>query len=656
MSDKTYFPRLFEPITIGKVKLKNRLVMLPMGTAFATSTGEVTEQTIDHYVTRAKGGIGYIIVGNVSPYLPASAHSVTLDTDYHLMGHYALVEKVHAAGAKIAPQLNYPGRQKSKSIFYPGEVPVSSSALNTVYIGNVFPTARPLSKDEIYEYINKYVQAAVRAKMVGYDMVEIHGGHGYLVTQFMSPFMNKRTDEFGGSLENRMRFAVELIKTMRKAVGQDFPIGIRFSADEYVPGGVTMKEAPRMAQILEAAGVDYISPSVGVFESADRNMGLMSYEEGWREYIWEGVKKAVKVPILGGGDIKHPDYAQKVLERGNADFIGLARCVLADPEWPIKAREGRVEDIRYCISCLECMPFGSGARRRGGGNRRCAINAASGREKDFNVLIQAPKPKQVMIIGGGPAGMEAARIAAMRGHHVTVYDKGKELGGQLLIASRPKAKKKISWLVEYLTTQLSKLGVRVELGVEVTPKMVAESKPDAVVVATGALPITLNLPGAKGKNVKGAWELLLSNRKPKDKNVAIIGGGIIGCEVAEDLMEYGNKLTIIEMLPAIAADMEPHHRYTLVNKTFKEHDVTLLTNRKVSSITEKGVQMTNSETGKEELVEADLVIMAVGSKSVNALVEELEGKVPELYVAGDCNRPRVIMEAVYEGSLAGRQI
>jgi 2,4-dienoyl-CoA reductase-like NADH-dependent reductase (Old Yellow Enzyme family)/thioredoxin reductase len=654
MKNKLKHSKLFEPAKIGNVKLRNRLVMLPMGTAYANAAGEVTQRTIDHYVERAKGGVGLITVGNISPHYPNALNQLVLDSDWFLMGHYELVEKVHAQGAKINAQLNCPGRQKYPDALRPGEELVSSSALPTRFLGKIYPTPKPLSKHDIYISIERYVKAAERAKRVGYDMVELHGAHGYLINQFMSPFMNSRTDEFGGSLENRMRFALELIEAMRQSLGQDFPIGFRLSADEFVPGGITLEESPAIAQMLEGAGVAYISVSGAVFESLHKYVCLMRDPEGWKKYLWEAIKKVVKVPIIGGGGLRRPDFCERLLGERKMDFVGLARPLLADPQWPVKAMEGRVEDIRLCISCNECL-YGSARRRQGGGARRCAVNAASGREREFAEVIPAPAPKKVMIIGGGPGGMEAARIAAMRGHKVILYDKGQTLGGQLLLAGKPQSKKKVLYFRDYLVNQLRKMDVKVELGIKVTPELVQELKPDAVVVATGAEPITPDIPGIDGKKVVSAWNLLEDKVKPEKEKVVVIGGGIVGSEVADYLLEKQNTVIIIEQLPSIASDMEPTNRAGMMER-FVERDVSILTGRKVASISEKGVQVVNLDNGQAESVDGDRIVIAMGARPVGALKEALEGRVPELHAAGDCNQPRVIIEAVYEGSLVGRQI
>lgn len=650
-SDETY-PKLFEPASIGSVKLKNRLIMLPMGTAYASQHGEVTQKTIDYFVERAKGGVGLITLGNVSPHLPNIFNQLVLDSDWVLMGHYELAEKLHAHGAKVCVQISHAGRQKALATLLPGEELVSSSALASEHLGNMFSVPRAMDKDDIKRWIEKYTLTAMRAKRVGYDMVEIHGAHGYLINQFISPFMNKRTDEYGGSLENRMRFPMEIISAVRDLVGRNYPIGFRISADEFVPGGITLKESAVIAEMLESAGIDYISVTAGVHESLDKMMCTMRVAEGWRQPLWTAIHKAVKIPVIAGGSLRHPSRCEQVLQDNEADFIGLARPLYADPKWPIKAKEGRAKEIRLCISCNECAHEST---RRRSGERHCAVNAATGREKDFAVITPTKVQKKVMIIGGGPAGMEAARIAALRGHKISLYEKENYLGGQLIQAGRPQGKRKILWLRDYLEGQFKKLGVDIILNTKATRKLVKEVMPDALVLAAGAEPIQPNIPGIDHQFVVSSWDILRDEIKFGKEKIAVIGGGMIGVETAEYLLESNNTVTIIEQLPDVADGMEPNHKRQLL-KLFNDKNVKILTNRKAVEIIPNKIRLTNIASGAEESVDVDRVVIAVGTRPSNTLRDELDGIISDLYVVGDCMRVGFIMEAIYEGSLIGRQI
>ena len=475
----------------------------------------------------------------------------------------------------------------------PGEELVSSSALASERLGNRFAVPRAMDRDDIAEWIEKYALTAMRAKKVGYDMVEVHGAHGYLINQFISPFMNKRTDEYGGSLENRMRFPLEIISAVRDLVGRDYPIGFRISADEFVPGGISLKESAVIAGMLEAAGIDYISVTAGVYESSEKMMCTMRVAEGWRQPLWTEIHKAVKIPVIAGGSLRHPDRCEKVLKDNEADFIGLARPLYADPEWPIKAQEGRAKEIRFCISCNECAHEST---RRRSGERHCAINAAAGRERDFSEIVPTKELKKVMIIGGGPAGMEAARIAALRGHKVSLYEGEDILGGQLIQASRPQGKRRILWLRDYLEGQLKKLGVDIKLKTRVTRDLVKELMPDALILAAGAEPIQLPIPGIEQQFVVSCWDLLKNELRFENEKIAVIGGGMIGVETAEYLLEADNTITIIEQLPDLADGMEPNHKRQLF-RLFEEKNVKILTNRKATEILPNKIKLTNIDSG-----------------------------------------------------------
>ncbi|MBI2907221.1 MAG: FAD-dependent oxidoreductase [Chloroflexi bacterium] len=644
----TAFPKLFEPFSIGKVRLKNRIVMLPMGTAYANAIGEVTQKTIDHFVERAKGGVGLVIVGNGSPFGRINLNQLVIDADWFMAGHYELVEQVHTEGTPIAIQLNHPGRQTYPWVFG-GKQAVSSSDVPCSKLPNQ-PRPRPLETEEIYDIMDKWAEAAGRAKKVGYDMVELHAANGHLVEQFMSPAINKRTDEFGGSLQNRMRFPLELLRRVRKVVGESYPIGFRFGAEEFNDEGITIRESPLMAKILADAGAAYLNVTCGTWETSDKSVYLMRQPEGWQAYIWEAVKKAVDIPVIAGGSLKSPGYCQSLIIQGKGDLVGLGRPLLADPHWANKAREGRTEDICPCISCIECMQ-GSANRRQGGGNRRCSVNAAAGREGEFTELKPAPVKKKVLVVGGGPGGMEAARVAALRGHDVTLYEKGNELGGALRLAAVPPGKDKIGWYLSYLRTQVAKAGVKVKLGAEATPQLVAREKPDAVVVATGSTPV--RPPAFAGNGVLMAWDVLGGKAEVKGDKAVVVGGGMVGLETAEYLAHKGKGVTVVEMLGSLAPDMEKMNRASLL-QSLKTTGVVTMTRHKVVDVGEAGV-VAEDKNGQKVPIEGE-VVLALGATPNRELAEAIEGKAPEVYSIGDCNTTRIIMEAVYEGAGVGRRI
>ncbi|MBI2909515.1 MAG: FAD-dependent oxidoreductase [Chloroflexi bacterium] len=657
---EAHFPRLFEPARLGEVRLKNRIVMLPMGTAYASVIGEVTQKTIDHYVARARGGVGLIVLGGTSPFSMPGLNRLVLYDDRFLAGHYELVEAVHAHGVPIGIQFNHAGRQ-----WYPwaleGRQPVSASDIALAPQGqHPFPKPRPLEKEEMYQIMDRWAEAAGRAKKVGYDMVEIHAAHGYLIEQFLSPRTNKRTDEYGGSLENRMRFALELLERVKRVVGDSYPIGFRFSAEEFVEDGITIKDSPAMAKLFEAAGAAYLSVSCGTYESQDKSIDVMRLPEGWKQYLWEAIEKAVGIPVIAGGGLRTPAFCEDILAQGKADFIGLARPLLADPDWPRKARDGRTEDIRPCISCLECLS-GSPRRRLGGGARRCSVNPAAGREAEFTLdsdpgfmeLKPAAIRKRVMVVGGGPAGMEAASIAALRGHDVTLYDKGRELGGALLLASAAPGKAPIANFNNYLKTQVDKAKVKVSLETEVTPERVRREKPDVVVVATGGRP---EMPESlKRPNCVSALEVLSGKAPVTDKKVVVVGGGMVGLEAAEYLAHRGNKVTVIKRSPRFAPDMEAHNRHATI-QALSEAGVTLQARREALEAVEGGLLAIDLDSGQQTIIAADVVVIALGAAPDRGLAEAMESEVPEIYTVGDCNEPRIIMEAVYEGSRVARRI
>jgi NADPH-dependent 2,4-dienoyl-CoA reductase/sulfur reductase-like enzyme len=470
----------------------------------------------------------------------------------------------------------------------------------------------------------------------------------------MSPHTNQRIDEWGGTFERRMKFPLEIIKKTRQKVGPDFPLSFRFSADEFVNGGIKLELSKQIARALETAGIDVLHVSAGIYESMPILLEPMRYKEGWRVYLAEEIKKVANIPVITVGVIRSPDVAERILEEEKADFVALGRTLIADPHWAKKAKEGREEDIRKCISCnIGCI----GGHVFNDLYMRCTVNPVVGHERleGWAVLKPATKKKTVMIAGGGPGGMEAARIAALRGHDVTLYEKEGELYGQLRIAALAPGKDKLNFIKEYYSSQLPKAGVKIELNNRVDEELVRKIDPDVLIIATGAEPLIPDIPGISGNNVLVAWEVLQGKAKVPGNRVAIAGGGLVGCETALFMAEQGKKVTIIEMLEELAMDMEPITRFDLLSNLLPKAGVQSLTRRVISQISKEGVTVLDPFQRKT-FVEAENVINALGAKQVETLAEKVKEIVPEVYVIGDSQEPRRIINATFEGASVARLI
>jgi 2,4-dienoyl-CoA reductase-like NADH-dependent reductase (Old Yellow Enzyme family)/thioredoxin reductase len=637
------FTKLLEEGRMGKMVVKNRSVMAAVANRLDDESGAVTQRFIDFYVERAKGGTGLIIIENTCvdwPLGKAGDFPVRIDGDQFIQGFNDLAEAVHPYGAKLATQLQHAGAQTNESATE-GLQPVTSSVVGS-YRGSV---ARELSMPEIKGIVEKFADAARRTKQAGFDAVEIHGAHGYLPTQFMSPYMNRRSDMYGGSFENRMRFPLEIVARVREEVGPDFPIVYRFSADEHTPGGVDVEEGKRIARALEEAGVDVIDVSAGLQVCRYWIFPTMAMSRGCNVPAAAAIKEAVDIPVIVVGRINNPALAEEILREGKADFVALGRPLLADPYFMDKASRGEADDIRPCIACNECILRLMRHWRIG-----CSVNPEVGNERELE-LKPASKKKKVLIAGGGPAGMEAARVAALRGHDVTLCEKGSALGGQLLLASIPTFKQEIAGYVQYLIRQVEKLQVKVELGKEVTADLVKAMRPDAVIVATGAIPRVPDIPGADGKAVVSA-EAVLAGKAKVGKTAVVAGGGRLGVEMAYHLSQQGTNVTLVEMTGEIGGDLEAGEKMYFLER-LGEAGVRLLTNRKIDSVSEDGVE-TIDKNWDRELIPADSVVVALGAQSVDALVKDLEGLGIEMYAIGDCVEPRQIYEAVHEGARVAR--
>ncbi len=640
MSSKS-FPKLFEPGRIGSLELKNRLIMPPMATNYATKDGQVTERQIEYYAERAKGGIGLVIVEVACVDAPVGkgfTGQIRIDDDRFITGLSELAKAIKRHGAKAAIQLHHAGRQTSSRIT--GHQPVAPS-----------PIAQPdgeqpraLTAEQAGVLVEAFAEAARRAKRAGFDGVEIHGAHGYLISQFLSPLSNHRNDDYGGSLENRARFLLEVIKAARSQVGNDYPLWCRLSAVEMGVDGITVEETQTVARLAEKAGVDAIHVSAHQVGPARRPpMALPTcYFVPWAQAI----KEVVSVPVIAVSRIP-PEIAEDVIKGGKADFISIGRQLLVDPYLPQKVQEGRLEDIRPCIYCLTCLDSIRWSKE----GVRCVVNPTLGREKESE-LKKSRSPKKVVVVGGGPAGMEAARVAALRGHNVILFDEAKELGGQLIQAAKPPYKDTLEAFRKYLVRQMVKLKVDVRLQQKFTPDVVKKLRPDIVVLAAGVKPFLPQIPGINNKKVIQASDVLMGAET--GDRVAIIGGELVGCETAMLLIDKGKKVTIMRRGPKMATKVHQFIREPMLSRLeFK--GAAMLTGVDYKEITDAGVVIQTPE-GERKLIEADTVVLAAGSMPNTELAADLKREVDRLILVGDCVEPRTIMEAVEEGFKAGTSV
>ena len=642
---------LFNALKTARIGLPNRIAMCAMATNLADSNGGVTEAMIGYYARRAKGGAGLIIVENsgIAPQGRNGAVQLRCDILSNVPGLGRIASAIHYFGAKTIIQLQHAGQATKKE--YIGELPMGPSP---VYDEKGMLTARALSVEEIHELTELFVQASVNAELAGFDGVEIHAAHAYLLAEFISPVANHRSDAYGGSIENRARFAKEVVESVRKRVKPSFCIGVRINGMELDEGGLQIKEACQVAQILEEAGADLINVSTG-FKRHGENLCSFT-PEGWRVDYAAAIKKAVSIPVLCSGGIRSRSMMEEILASGQADIIGVGRQFIADPDWPNKMRNGCEESIARCLMCnVGC----AGNRIYGKRSIECVINPDVGRENSPLFLpVKAETPKRIAVIGAGPAGLYFAQEASQRGHIVHLWEKRDRVNGTMYLAASVPGKSNMMAFCRHLDWASKNSTYSLELNSEATLEKILAFRPDAVVYCGGAQPNTLGrvMDYASGR-VLTAHELLENQLNVhKDKDVIVVGGGSVGCEVADLLSSQGNRVTIIEMASLICGGTQEINRREILRR-LKEEKVVILPNTRLEIMEGDSVVVSDSQGSRS--LKADLFVVAAGSRGGEpAWFEQLrECQIP-CFALGDgaaVDAPD-IMHAIHKAVALGRNI
>ncbi|MFC1930401.1 NAD(P)/FAD-dependent oxidoreductase [Chloroflexota bacterium] len=639
---------VYEPVKVGRLTLKNRMIMSPMWTRYATVNGEVTQQLVDYYAARAKSGVAMIIQEStaVDGRHVWKEPEIRIDEDKYLPGLHKLVDTVHKAGALIIVQLHHVG------MF--GTDPIAPSDVPSWGVTE-FEQPRALTIAEIEEIRELFIKAAYHAMEAGYDGVELHGATSYLLQQFSSPHTNRRTDKYGGTPERRATLGREIIQGIHKKCGTDFPLGYTTVCDEHLPDGTKLEDAIGLIKRLQREGITYTHFLPGTYETLHYEQGrgtCQRQKRGQFDYS-RAFKDALNIKVFARTMAQNDPYVwEDAFAKGEADGVVIGRAMLADHDYPKKILENRIEDIRQCIRCNYC--YESGVIKKF--QLACSVNPELGNEREY-AITRVSIPKKVLVVGGGPGGLEAARVAALSGHNVTLIEKDKKLGGTMVTAAIPTGKEEIMTFIDWAALQCKKAGVTIKLNTVVTQKVVETLKPDAVIVATGATPSIPDIPGVEKPHVVIAEDVLKGKVKV-GKRVIILGGrGITGPETAEFIIENGfsKSVMIIQRSSVVAADMSPTNRAYFMQIVWPKLGVKVVTNMDIAEITEKGVIAIDRNWQKHPF-EADTIVLARGYTPSQALYQSLQGKVPALYAIGDCIKARTIRDAVSEAAYTARQI
>lgn len=654
------YHKIFEAGNIGKVTLKNRLVMSPMGCGLANLDGTPSKDMIAFYEARAIGGAGLIIpeITRINDVHGAGLlRQLSVTKDRHIEPLSRLAQAVHKHDSRIFIQLHHPGRE-TVSALIGGQPVVAPSAIPCKLVKQ---ETRALTTDEVKQLINQFIEGAQRVQKAGCDGVELHAAHGYLLHQFLSPYTNKREDEYGGSFEKRLRMLVEIIEGIRKVCGHDFPVGVRLSVEEFLDKtGVSedyihIQDGIKIAMALEQAGIDFIDVSCGLYETGMTCIEPISFAQGWRNEMLLAVKKHVSIPVIGVSVVREPVVAERLLEENIVDFVSMGRTWNADAQWGKKVQEGREKELRKCISCLRCFES-LNEYNSAGLPPECALNPTYAREIKYGDLTQDTVGHKTVVVGAGPAGMCAAQTLALRGVKVTLIDRQSELGGTVNLAKKPPLKERMQWIADYYHNEFDRLGVSVRLNTEATKELIMAEKPDAVLLATGSVSIIPEkIKGVNNANVYTVESVLSGKAALKEKKIAVIGAGLTGLETAEYLMEEGNQVTIVDMLdqPAPGAN---HTNVADVCGRLAKGGVSYLLAHSLTEIKDDCVILKRLADNEDVIQEADAVVLSLGFKPDQTLVSDLEEKGVTVKVIGSAVKDGTIAPATRMGYEAGREL
>ncbi len=645
----TLFPHLFSPGRIGRLTIRNRIVMAPMEKNLALPTGAVTQRYIDYCEARAEGGAGLIMLESmyVHPAGMGHRHQLGLHDDELIPGYRRLVEDCHRHGALVGAEIYFAGRETSSPVTMTQPVAPSAVPCTAVAGGE---TPRILTIPEIRDLVDAFAAAAVRAVASAFDVIEIHGAHGYLIGQFLSPFSNRRDDEYGGDFERRLRFPLEVIHAVRAAVGPEVPLLYRISADEHVEGGLAIADACRIAPHLEAASIDLIDVSAGIYESAPWIVQPMEMPQGCLAALAAAIRPTVKIPVSVAGRISDPQVAEDILAAGTADFVTVGRALHADAEWPRKSREGRAHEICYCIACLKCSDLL-------GQNEPvlCLANTHTARERQYTIR-PAARREQIVVVGAGPAGLEAARILALRGHSVTVLERESGPGGQILLDRDIPGRADFAALAEYLAGAATRAGASLRYGVDADQDFVLGLHPHTVVVATGAIPGNPCIPGMNDAPLVDAFSVL-QKRGGSIRRALVIGGGMLGVGIAHVLAERGGEVIVVEPGNTLSSELGMRPRWQTVADLRARGNVTIHLSTSVEALGSDRALLRHA--GQDIAVRGlDLVVPARPMESQMGLAEILKAVPggPAVFEVGDCVVPRTAFEAIHDAAALGHRL